>query len=85
MLDKEFLRYQLNKKNIKIADIAKAVGCTQQNINYKIAKNKYHFLGGVFNFFPFKANSRRDLFPPIGNYFLNANYIALLLPKLLSL
>jgi hypothetical protein len=40
MLDKEFLRYQLNKKNIKIADIAKAAGCTQQNINYKIAKNK---------------------------------------------
>lgn len=40
MLDKEFLRYQLNKKNIKITDIAKKAGCTQQNINYKIAKNK---------------------------------------------
>ena len=40
MLDKEFLRYQLSKKNIKVADIAKKAGCTQQNINYKIINNK---------------------------------------------
>ena len=40
MLNREFLRYQLSKKNIKIADIAKKAGCTQQNINYKIINNK---------------------------------------------
>jgi hypothetical protein len=40
MINKDFLRYTLKYKNIKIEDIAKFCGCSPQNINHKIKKNK---------------------------------------------
>jgi hypothetical protein len=40
MLDKNYFRYKLKTKQIKIDEIAKKCGCRPQNINYKILNER---------------------------------------------